>query len=93
MLKRLTEWLCKIDSDKYVHFIVCMLLSFFLGSTSLLFKKVWIALLIAFFAPIITGVIKELSDDHVDKKDLIADVIGTVFGMLLVLYAYWILTK
>ena len=84
--------LCKIGSDKYVHFIVCMLLSFFLGSTSLLFKNVLIVLLIAFFVPVIAGVLKELTDDHIDKKDIIADVIGTIVGMLLVLYAYLILT-
>ena len=92
MLKRLSEWLCKIGSDKYVHFIVCMLLSFFLGSTSLLFKNVLIALLIAFFVPVIAGVLKELTDDHIDKKDIIADVIDTIVGMLLILYAYLIVT-
>ena len=50
--------------------------------------RLWIAVIIAFFATMIAGIIKELTDDKVDRKDLVADVIGASIGILMLIYAY-----
>ena len=91
MLRKIVEYLCRIEGDKYVHLLACLLLSFLLGCISLVFIDVWIAPIVAFFATVIAGVAKELTDDHIDRKDLVANVIGTLLGVLLVLFAYWVL--
>ena len=93
MLNKLSEWLCKIDSDKYVHLLVCLLLSFLLGCLSLMLINIWIAVIIAFFATMIAGVIKELTDDRVDRKDFIADAIGAFIGILMLIYAYFVIIR
>ena len=78
---KIANFLCSFTSDKYVHFIVCMILVQLIS----LFIPVLYAMLIVF----ILGLCKEIfdskqKDDKFDIKDLLADILGIIIeGLIL----------
>ena len=83
---KIANFLCSFTSDKYVHFIVCMILVQLIS----LFIPVLYAMLIVF----ILGLCKEIfdskqKDDKFDVKDLFADNLGIVIeGLILMIYLW-----
>ena len=83
---KIANFLCSFTSDKYVHFIVCMILVQLIS----LFISVLYAMLIVF----ILGLCKEIfdskqKDDKFDIKDLLADNLGIVIGGLILMIYLW----
>ena len=80
---KIANFLCSFTSDKYVHFIVCMILVQLIS----LFIPVLYAMLIVF----ILGLCKEIfdskqKDDKFDVKDLLADILGIIIeGLILII--------
>ena len=80
---KIANFLCSFTSDKYVHFIVCMILVQLIS----LFIPVLYAMLIVF----ILGLCKEIfdskqKDDKFDVKDLFADILGIIIeGLILMI--------
>ena len=83
---KIANFLCSFTSDRYVHFIVCMILVQLIA----LFIPFYYAMLIVF----ILGLGKELfdskqKDDKFDVKDLFADNLGIVIeGLILMIYLW-----
>ena len=80
---KIANFLCSFTSDKYVHFIVCIILVQLIA----LFIPFYYAMLIVF----ILGLGKEIfdskqKDDKFDVKDLLADILGIVIeGLILMI--------
>ena len=80
---KIANFLCSFTSDKYIHFIVCMILVQLIS----LFIPVLYAMLIVF----ILGLCKEIfdskqKDDKFDIKDLFANVLGIITeGLILMI--------
>lgn len=80
---KIANFLCSFTSDKYIHFIVCMILVQLIS----LFIPVLYAMLIIF----ILGLGKEIfdskqKDDKFDIKDLLADILGIITeGLILII--------
>ena len=80
---KIANFICSFTSDKYVHFIVCMILVQLIS----LFIPVLYAMLIVF----ILGLCKEIfdskqKDDKFDIKDLLADILGIIIeGLILII--------
>ena len=80
---KIANFLCSFTSDKYVHFIVCMILVQLIS----LFIPILYAMLIVF----ILGLCKEIfdskqKDDKFDIKDLLADILGIITeGLILII--------
>ena len=80
---KIANFLCSFTSDKYVHFIVCMILVQLIA----LFIPVLYSMLIVF----IIGLSKEIfdskqQDDTFSFKDLFADILGIVIeGLILMI--------
>ena len=78
---KIANFLCSFTSDKYVHFIVCMILVQLIA----LFIPFYYAMLIVF----ILGLGKEIfdskqQDDTFSFKDLFSDILGIVIeGLIL----------
>ena len=77
---KIANFLCSFTSDRYVHFIVCMIL---VQLVSLLIPFYY-AMLIVF----ILGLSKEIydskqEDDKFDTKDLLADSLGIIIEGLI----------
>ena len=75
--------LCDISSDKYLHFIVCLILTQVLGKVSV---NIPLTILIVFGI----GVLKELFDKFVmkesfDLQDLEADAYGILVGIVILI--------
>lgn len=83
LYNKIANFLCSFTSDKYVHFIVCMILVQLIS----LFIPVLYAMLIVF----IIGLCKEIFDskqknDKFDVKDLLADILGIITeGLILII--------
>lgn len=83
LYNKIANFLCSFTSDKYVHFIVCMILVQLIS----LFIPVLYAMLIVF----ILGLGKEIfdskqKDDKFDVKDLLADILGIIIeGLILII--------
>ena len=83
LYNKIANFLCSFTSDKYVHFIVCMILVQLIA----LFIPFYYAMLIAF----ILGLGKEIfdnkqKDDKFDVKDLLADILGIITeGLILMI--------
>lgn len=83
LYNKIANFLCSFTSDKYVHFIVCMILVQLIS----LFIPVLYAMLIVF----ILGLGKEIfdskqKDDKFDIKDLLADILGIIIeGLILMI--------
>ena len=80
---KIANFLCSFTSDKYVHFIVCIILVQLIA----LFIPFYYAMLIVF----ILGLGKEIfdskqQDDKFDVKDLFADILGIIIeGLILMI--------
>ena len=83
LYNKIANFLCSFTSDKYVHFIVCMILVQLIA----LFIPFYYAMLIVF----ILGLGKEIfdskqKDDKFDVKDLFADILGIITeGLILMI--------
>lgn len=83
LYNKIANFLCSFTSDKYVHFIVCMILVQLIA----LFIPFYYAILIVF----ILGLCKEIfdskqQDDKFDVKDLLADILGIIIeGLILMI--------
>lgn len=83
LYNKIANFLCSFTSDRYVHFIVCMILVQLIS----LFIPVLYAMLIVF----IIGLCKEIFDskqknDKFDVKDLLADILGIITeGLILII--------
>lgn len=83
LYNKIANFLCSFTSDKYVHFIVCMILVQLIS----LFIPFYYAMLIVF----ILGLCKEIfdskqKDDKFDVKDLLADILGIIIeGLILII--------
>ena len=80
---KIANFLCSFTSDKYIHFIICMILVQLIA----LFIPFYYAMLIVF----ILGLGKEIfdskqQDDKFDVKDLLADILGIITeGLILMI--------
>lgn len=80
---KIADFICSFSADKYVHFIVCMIL---VQLVSLL-VPFYYAMIVAF----ILGLSKEIydsnqKDDKFDIKDLLADSLGIIIeGLILMI--------
>ena len=80
---KIANFLCSFTSDRYVHFIVCMILVQLIS----LFIPFYYAMLIVF----LIGLCKEIfdskqKDDKFDIKDLLADILGIITeGLILII--------
>lgn len=80
---KIANFLCSFTSDRYVHFIVCMILVQLIS----LLISFYYAMLIVF----ILGLSKEIydskqKDDKFDIKDLLADSLGIIIeGLILMI--------
>ena len=77
---KIANFLCSFTSDRYVHFIVCIILVQLVS----LFIPFYYAMLIVF----ILGLSKEIydsrqKDDKFDIKDLLADSLGIIIEELI----------
>lgn len=83
LYNKIANFLCSFTSDKYIHFIVCMILVQLIA----LFIPVLYAMLIVF----IIGLSKEIydseqQDDLFSTKDLFADILGIIIqGLILMI--------
>ena len=83
LYNKIANFLCSFTSDKYVHFIVCMILVQLIA----LFIPVLYSMLIVF----IIGLSKEIfdskqQDDTFSFKDLFADILGIIIqGLILMI--------
>ena len=81
--------LSRIGSDKYLHVICSLLLTFFIGR----FAGIWLSVLISALVGVILsfdiGIIKEIYDrthgGKIDKGDQWADFIGCLIGFIMLL--------
>ena len=80
---KIANLLCSFTSDKYIHFIICMILVQLIA----LFIPFYYAMLIVF----ILGLGKEIfdskqQDDKFDVKDLLVDIFGIIIeGLILMI--------
>ena len=81
MLKGIINRLCGFERDKYVHFIACMIISLVVADALPLGNV--LGAVVGVLVAVIAGFVKEWMDDHVDKDDIRADIIGAVAGGLL----------
>lgn len=83
LYNKIANFLCSFTSDKYIHFIVCMILVQLIA----LFIPFYYAMLIVF----ILGLGKEIfdskqKDDKFDVKDLLVDILGIITeGLILMI--------
>ena len=83
LYNKIANFLCSFTSDKYIHFIVCMILVQLIA----LSIPFYYAMLIVF----ILGLGKEIfdskqKDDKFDIKDLLADILGIIIeGLILMI--------
>ena len=83
LYNKIANFLCSFTSDKYVHFIVCIILVQLIA----LFIPFYYAMLIVF----ILGLGKEIfdskqKDNKFDIKDLLADILGIIIeGLILMI--------
>ena len=88
MIDRLIEWLMG-NIDKVCHYLICVLISLLITLTmGLIFGiPLWISGIIGLIIGIVAGVIKEIYDSRhkgkFDKKDLIADIFGSISDSVL----------
>ena len=87
---RVAQWLCSFDSDKYVHLLFGLLISFavawvFMLTTMGATKPV--CAVCGVIAAVLIGLLKEIADFFRDKpfdaKDWLFTVIGGVIGALM----------
>lgn len=83
LYNKIADFICSFSADKYVHFIVCMILVQLIS----LLISFYYAMIIVF----ILGLSKEIydskqKDDKFDIKDLLADSLGIIIeGLILMI--------
>ena len=78
------EWLCKVGSDKYVHLICSLLITFAAGKVICLVSPLGglVSALIGAGVGFAIGVAKEAVDKRFDWQDILADSIGCLLGFI-----------
>lgn len=85
---KIATFLCSIESDKLVHLLTCLLLTFFIGQAIRLFsgEPLVACATMGAVAAFIIGFFKELYDQlttsDFNPKDLFYDLIGCILGLL-----------
>lgn len=85
---KIATFLCSIESDKLVHLLTCLLLTFFIGQAIRLFSSESLAVCAVMGAIVafIIGFFKEWYDQFTTSdfspKDLFYDLIGCILGLL-----------
>lgn len=91
-MNRVIEYLCRISGDKWVHLLACLLLTFVIGQGVYLFSDLPMANCAAIggITAMIIGFFKEWYDEfmsgEVDYKDLVADFIGCLIGLIVTIF-------
>lgn len=90
MYKKLITLVSKIKQDKLLHIDVCFVISFFIVKAISPLVGLIASLIIANTVTILIGYFKEHKDSKeldnmFDKKDIIADAIGSIIGSLFAL--------
>lgn len=89
MMRRITEMLAGIGVDKYIHFIVCQLMAFFVCAASdIITSDVMVSVVASVVVTMSVGAAKEMADDRhpdnrADTMDILADLAGTATGIIL----------
>ena len=89
--EKIAQWLCKIESDKYVHLLVCLIASFVVARKSIGWggAEHGTAVMIGCAFSLLLAVVKEIIDlrtkDVADVRDVAAGCIGSIAGSLMVL--------
>lgn len=87
-MRGIIDYICSISADKYVHLLSCLLLTFVVGQAVHLCSSYPLDVCagIGAIAAMTVGFFKEWYDEfrggEVDYKDLAADFIGSVLGLL-----------
>lgn len=78
------EWLCKVGSDKYVHLICSLLITFAAGKVICFVSSlsVLVSALIGAGVGFAIGVAKEAADKRFDWQDILADSVGCLLGFI-----------
>lgn len=80
----------KIGMDKLVHACVCALITFLVSLSVSVFSSedAWVCAAVGGMVAVFVGIVKELMDffnnKPFDTKDLLADIVGSVFGFVAV---------
>ena len=87
MYKKLITLVSKIKQDKLLHINVCFVISFFIVKAISPLVGLIASLIIANITTIIIGYFKEKKDNKepdnkFDKKDIIADAVGSIIGSI-----------
>ena len=88
---KLAKWLCRFSSDKYVHFIVCLVVSFIVVRKSIDWCRMEgdAAVVVAIAFCLVAAVVKEIIDLRTkgvaDVRDIAAGCVGAIVGSLMVL--------
>jgi hypothetical protein len=89
-MKKVIDYIGKIEKDKLLHLICSWILSFAIGIIILMFSEYghWECAGMGGIAAFCIGVLKETLDEfkggELDFKDLIADAVGCLLGVLAV---------
>lgn len=92
IMKRIIEYICRIGPDKYVHLLACLLLTFVVGQAVHLFSSYPLDVCagIGAIAAMTVGFFKEWYDEftggELDYKDLAADFVGCLIGLLVTIF-------
>lgn len=81
MLNRIKEWLCGFTADKYVHVIVCLIIS--LVVARIVPFGTLLSAAHGLLTAMLVGLTKEWVDDEFDWGDIKADFVGALLGALL----------
>ena len=88
---KIARWLCKFESDKYVHLLVCLVLAFAIARKSVDWggAESGAAVIIGIGFGSALAVVKEIVDlrrkDVADIRDLLSGVVGSLMGSLMIL--------
>ena len=91
-MNRVIEYLCRISGDKWAHLLTCLLITFVVGQGVHIFSDYDMATCAAIggVTAMILGCAKEAFDEfrggEVDYKDLVADFIGCLLGLLVTMF-------
>lgn len=87
--EKFAEWICSFTADKYVHFIVGLLIAYTVGRECvfLFHLEMTVAFTVALTVAAICGIAKEGSDSLLGKgldfKDFLFTSVGGIIGALL----------
>lgn len=89
MMRRITAILAGIGVDKYIHFIACQLMAFFVcAASNIITSDVMMSVIASVVITMSVGAAKEMADDRhpdnrADARDILADLAGTATGIIL----------